>query len=636
MAGDFNNDGKPDYALSDGRVWLNTLQPILVSPKSISLVARTLPVAVTVSPGAGVTATSNQPWLTYANGHVSGDATGLAPGVYQGKISFGGTGLFGAVVRVTFTVPPPSWALNLTASSPLAATGTYYQGDFNGDGKLDLLVYDGTTARVWFGDGTANFTPAAQTLTLPIYSSIAVADFDLDGHLDIVAVAQYGSPIQVYFGDGIGGFTGGPTTPFPPYPYPLGDPTPTVADFNLDGIPDLLVQGIVFLGDGKGSFREVVPSVEPGMTGSVVVADFNGDGIPDVAYTSIASSFVDVWLGDGKGGLKLWQRYDFAIGDPALGILTSGDFNNDGALDLAITSGQHPGRIEFLYGNGRGTFSRGLSLELPGSNRINAIAAADFNGDGNVDLAASTAVGTTILFGDGKGHFTASVGTYPITSGTVVSDFNGDGRPDMAGNAANGLQVLLGGLALPTLTLTQVPPSPFDIGQTVSLTARVIQDPHAFTTAINGQITLSDGAASISTKPLTNTTAYFVTPYVPGTHNFTASYSGDPENAPASVSLKLIETGAPVAIQALSNAFPLQALVSDANGNPVPGVRVSFSAPESGPSGLFAGSISAAVLTDSRGVATAPPFVPNGVPGSFSLTATTTIGGFTCVFSESN
>jgi len=193
----------------------------------------------------------------------------------------------------------------------------------------------------------------------------------------------------------------------------------------------------------------------------------------------------------------------------------------------------------------------------------------------------------------------------------------------------------LGALAKPTITLKQVPPSPFDIGQTVALVAQVTPDPYGFQ-APTGQIMFADGGTVVSTVPLGSGTAYVTTPFVPGTHNFSAAYSGDVRDAASTASLTVIENGAIAGIQALGNGFPLQAVVTDINNNPVPGVRVTFSAPASGAGGFFVGSAAAAVLTDAHGIATAPLFVSNGIPGAYAITATTTIGGFVCTFTEMN
>jgi len=299
--------------------------------------------------------------------------------------------------------------------------------------------------------------------------------------------------------------------------------------------------------------------------------------------------------------------------------------------------------LAFWTGNGDGTFAGKPDIVADADGEFYSAAAADFNGDGNVDLllgnppTASSLSGALLLFGDGNGNFAASPQSLPQTQFATVADFNADGRPDIATLGPNGVSILLGGLAAPTLSLTQVPPSPFDFGQTVSLIARVTPDPDAFQSITpTGNVELQDGSNAISVLPLNGLTAYFVTNFVPQTHNFTSTYIGDSRDQAASASLTVVENGPPAAISPVSSGFPLQALVVDANDNPIPNVAVTFSAPPSGPSGLFSGNPAATVLTDSRGIATAPVFVANGISGSYSLMATTTIGGISCSFALAN
>jgi hypothetical protein len=353
-------------------------------------------------------------------------------------------------------------------------------------------------------------------------------------------------------------------------------------------------------------------------------------------------------VGDGKGNFSASTK-TFTVPGALYGPVAVADFNGDGRVDLIMSPGTETNGLVFWTGNGDGTFTMARGFGPPFSGDFNVLAAADFDGDGNLDLIMYSTdtgllppsdpvfTGTFLLFGDGKGNFTSSPQAMFPSKFLTVGDFNADGRPDIAALGTDGVSILLGGLAAPAITLTEVPPSPFDFGQTVSLFATVTPDAAAFqTTMPTGNVELMDGANVVSLIPLNGSSAYFVTPFVPRTHFFTATYLGDTRDAAASASLTVIENGPPATISPVSAGFPLQAIVVDANGNPVPGIAVTFRAPLSGPGGLFSGATSATVLTDSRGVATAPVFVANGISGSYAVTATTVIGGISCSFPLSN
>ncbi len=182
---------------------------------------------------------------------------------------------------------------------------------------------------------------------------------------------------------------------------------------------------------------------------NLVVDDFDGDSIADVAVVNTGSSSVTVLIGLGDGGFRFQAaNFQYNIPNGASGI-TSGDFNGDGLVDLAISTRQD-GSVAFLNGVGRGEFRRGISV--PVGLDPDSLVAADFNGDHVLDLAVCNgdfAGVISVLLGNGDGTFqppqSIPVGFFP--SSLIVADFNGDGILDLATVVAgpqSGIKVLLG------------------------------------------------------------------------------------------------------------------------------------------------------------------------------------------------
>jgi hypothetical protein len=320
-------------------------------------------------------------------------------------------------------------------------------GDFNGDGKLDLIA-SSTTGQIVLlpGNGDGTFaTPATIQVTDQQIWFLAVGDFNGDGKLD-VAVPFMGTTtgsVAVLLGKGDGTFQA-------PVTYPMQGNNDIVAvDVNHDGILDLIGDGAqvaVLLGNGDGTFQ---PEIDTGVVMSfLVVGDFNGDGNLDAAgvtsYGASGGAQLLVTLGDGKGNFhSLFTTplpYDVTI--PRLG-----DFNGDGVLDLALPG---PSRVSILLGNGDGTM--GPSIVLPDVNGPQSAAVADFNGDGKPDLAigeSQQASQVDIRLGNGDGTFTlgspVALNSTPLV--VVSADFNHDGKMDLAallGSPCNCVQILLG------------------------------------------------------------------------------------------------------------------------------------------------------------------------------------------------
>jgi uncharacterized protein (TIGR03437 family) len=186
----------------------------------------------------------------------------------------------------------------------------------------------------------------------------------------------------------------------------------------------------------------------------VVAADLNGDGIPDAI--GVTGSTVVVTLSQADGTALSPRTYPVSAN---AAFVIAGDFNGDGKVDVAVAHSPFapaPGSVSILLGNGDGTLQSPLTAAA--GQGVSSIAAADFNGDGKLDIAvtnapdvsaAATKVDTvSVLLGNGDGSF-KTVATYPVGAvphSLLAADFNGDGKPDLIAlnRASKNLSVLLG------------------------------------------------------------------------------------------------------------------------------------------------------------------------------------------------
>jgi hypothetical protein len=279
------------------------------------------------------------------------------------------------------------------ALSPSGDNSMAY-GDFNGDGKLDLVYAAGwgihgaeTGMAVNLGNGDGTFDPAWKFINTNSVemSFLTVGDFNRDGKLDVAGTD--GTSTFIFLGNGDGTFQ--LTTTYSGE----GGVSIVTGDFNGDGILDLLFYGdqapiSIAFGKGDGTFRTPVniATWDGGcaLGPYLLVSDFNGDGNLDIAYCTRTG--IGILLGNGGGTFQKPTYYNVSSSNAF--SFAAGDFNSDGNTDL-IVSAYNQGFLQILLGNGDGTFQPRSQVQLPGPPRQGGeggIGTGDFNSDGLLDF----------------------------------------------------------------------------------------------------------------------------------------------------------------------------------------------------------------------------------------------------------
>jgi hypothetical protein len=295
------------------------------------------------------------------------------------------------------------------------ATTQFVYGDFNGDGNLDLAFDEGNPSTiniqhvgVMLGDGKGGFR-AGPTLTATggALGQIVVGDFNRDGRLDLMTSGQ--NFMAEFLGNADGSFVRNAH-----YPYRLIANEMQVGDFNGDGKLDLIFLEInsggmtlwFVQGNGDGTFKRPqriaffsgANGCGLGVDGGgVQLSDFNGDGKLDVAFCT--KSEIGVMLGNGDG---TFQPPVFYTADSSgLGLFTYviGDINSDGKPDLLVSEYPISGPTPFVVflGNGDGTFQAPQTISSITTFGELGIVAGDFNSDGLLDFVFQTGGGMDVF-----------------------------------------------------------------------------------------------------------------------------------------------------------------------------------------------------------------------------------------------
>ena len=291
--------------------------------------------------------------------------------------------------------------------------------DMNQDGNPDLVIanHQSPFLTILLGDGKGGFQPApgspVDVHSNPHPHGVAVAAFSGNGKLDAVTDSWGNNQIELLEGDGKGGLrTPGRFFPVGRRPYERL----RSADFNRDGHPDVVTTNLdddtvtILLDDGKGGFHEAHGSPFPAgaKPWQMAIDDFNKDGNTDLAIipyerdvTDARRLAVTVLLGDGKGGFTPMQTQSLSLGTERLGgchganSIATGDINGDGYRDIVVSCAESKTLAIFL-GRGNNGFTRYTRASLGG---WGSVAVADLNGDGRDDIiTANNSDGSITIF----------------------------------------------------------------------------------------------------------------------------------------------------------------------------------------------------------------------------------------------
>src|SRR6185312_4889994 len=225
-------------------------------------------------------------------------------------------------------------------------------------------------------------------------------------------------------------------------------------DFNRDGILDVVtansssIGGIsVYLARADGTFNAPISTASAPPSNDLAVGDFNKDGKLDVAVVGLGSIIVTVLLGNGDGTFQSPISFSAAPGF-ALSSITTGDFNNDGKLDLAVVeTNTNTSHVEVFEGDGTGHFSLANTLKSSDPSAIRKVRVGDFNRDGKTDIAMQQDAAVSAWFGNGAFTFDQVVlRHYFQTEDLNTVDVNQDGFGDIVVSFFTNTSTLNGGV----------------------------------------------------------------------------------------------------------------------------------------------------------------------------------------------
>lgn len=540
----------------------------------------------------------------------SGGAT--AP---SGTISFLDTsnanGVLNSAALDEATVSASTQLSSLASYSGATTPNSIIYADLNNDGIMDMIVssYGDGTIKAYLGNGDGTFQ-AAKSTTVGTGPTVMVAgDFDSNGTIDLAVSNITSGNTKILAGNGNGTFSTSWTDSLAPTAMAVGD-------LDHDGFPELaMISGstlYIYSGNVYGQYASSTSYTLNGTAAGLLMGDFNGDGYLDVAVlTSGTPGAVNLYLNAADNTGALLTPVAYTAGNTPV-AMTSGDFDGNGTLDLAVLN-QGDLTVQIFSGNGDGTLTAKTAYSTAPSGATGAVpyavATRDFNADGKLDLVvADSGTGTVnLLSGDGTGSFgTATAYTTGLSSlsGLAVADLNADGIPDVtvASTTANTQTVLLGALSrTQTVTLTHVAQPGTGThaveasyngdgnyagatSATVALTASVVPTTLSFSVSAtqvqygqpltinasltpatidgyvpSGNLTFTDNSATLASVAMSSAAASTSTSTLTtGAHALSASYAGDAyfkEATTASSNVQVVSATTTITASAVSTTY---------------------------------------------------------------------------------
>ena len=330
--------------------------------------------------------------------------------------------------------------------------------DLDNDGDMDILIANEHRPNILLiNDGKGRFTnESAQRIPQVSHDSedIGIADFDLDGDLDIIVVSEDDKTNELYLNNGDGTFTDAGSR----IPVTGTSNSVVVFDINLDGAPDILIgnngQNNLLINDGKGHFKDETTErfgefID--VTQDLSLGDIDNDGDQDLLVGNEDANRILINNGKGFFEDQSARRLTYRSAAEETREVDVADIDGDGDLDMLYGNVQAfvegaPRQNRLLLNDGKGFFSDITATHLPkDDNRCFGVAFLDIDGDGDADIMTGNTNGArfagetpfSVYLNDGKGKFTDATGSFLPENikgrGFDIDfvDFNGDNINDL-------------------------------------------------------------------------------------------------------------------------------------------------------------------------------------------------------------